>query len=108
MPEYTEGRAIVAAGGDAVYIGHACICDVEVDRVQVDEATSKANAHRLAHCWNCHDDLVAALEWYAGEGTGDAHEYRIVDERGETVVSDFSTFGGRARAALLKAKGDQP
>lgn len=24
-------------------------------------AEAKANAARLAHCWNCHDELVAAL-----------------------------------------------
>lgn len=28
----------------------------------VDGSSAVANAERLAHCWNCHDDLVEALE----------------------------------------------
>ena len=27
-----------------------------------DTESAKANAERLAHCWNCHDELVEALE----------------------------------------------
>ena len=40
------------------------------------------NAARLVHCWNCHDDLLAALE-------------RTVDLTDEIAI-----------AAIAKAKGD--
>ena len=44
--------------------------------------------------------LEEALKWYAGEGTGEPGEYSIVHATSGTVVNDFSTFGGRAQAAL--------
>lgn len=52
----TEGRALVLEEHEAVEIA---VC-TEDDCVSKNEAY--ANAARLAHCWNCHDELVEALE----------------------------------------------
>ena len=48
--------------------------------------TDKANAERLAHCWNCHDELVAelksALATIEGEYPKHQHaEYRVPEMR---------------------------
>jgi len=53
----------------------------------------QANAERLAHCWNCHDDLVASLrEILADVDAGNA----------ETKAT---SRWARAHAVIAKAEG---
>lgn len=59
----------------------------DADRMKAElEAEAKANAERLAHCWNCHDELVAelksALATIEGEYPKHQHaEYRVPEMR---------------------------
>ena len=58
----------------------------------------KANAARLALCWNCHDDLVAALDQLLHE-TVEAGFATAEDYGWPKSIAD-------ARAALAKARGE--
>lgn len=65
----------------------------DLDASQFDDNESKANAARLALCWNTHDELVAALRGalpYLAARATDAEGYGLVRA---------------ARAALAKAEG---
>ncbi len=54
----------------------------------------EANAARLAHCWNCHDELVACLD--------EIHDLPADDEGVRTIPAGFLD---RTRAALKAAEG---
>lgn len=76
--------------------------DIELPVAKVDCSVSdtnrpfeeaRANAERLAHCWNCHDDLVASLrEILADVDAGNA----------ETKAT---SRWARAHAVIAKAEG---
>lgn len=54
-----------------------------------------ANARRLVHCWNCHDELLEALE---------ACLLALTDEMGNVKRREYDA-SLLARAVLAKAKG---
>jgi hypothetical protein len=68
--EHTQGKLRVV-GGDQVIsevdyekaiadgLDHEDACG---EALVVETAGNNANAERMAHCWNCHDELVEALE----------------------------------------------
>ena len=55
--------------------------------------TDKANAERLAHCWNCHDDLVAALKEI------------LADVDAGNAETKAASRWARAHAVIAKAEG---
>jgi hypothetical protein len=70
--------------------GAALIAETVEDHETVN---GQANAERLAHCWNCHDDLVASLrEILADVDAGNA----------ETKAT---SRWARAHAVIAKAEG---
>jgi len=56
---HTPGKLRVVPGLSALHIKGE---DRYVARTGTDCLEDEANAERLAHCWNCHEDLLAALK----------------------------------------------
>lgn len=56
-----------------------------------------ANAARIVHIWNCHDELVEALEWALAE---------ITAKTKYTTENQFGDCLAKATAQLSKAKGE--
>ena len=71
--------------------GAALIAETVEDHETVN---GQANAERLAHCWNCHDELVRALE-----------ELVFVMEPMESP--SMTTPFKKARAAIAAAKNEE-
>ena len=104
----TTVRAHILAG----IIGHPialCLKSQPTDRFNVSSADAQVNAQRFAHCWNCHDDLVAALESL----TKTYLEYRNrndplwIDVIGYDAMSSHSLQQATAAIAKAKAKGTE-
>lgn len=71
-----------------------CSTDKDDEFVLTDE--DRSNAARIVHTWNCHDDLLEALERLVLESVApDGLPY----EDGESIALD------KARAAIAKARG---
>jgi hypothetical protein len=66
----------------------------------ISDSERKANASRLALCWNMHDELIAALE-----SVIDCHETGILGQQGINGDRARSKLAQQARAAIAKTKG---
>jgi hypothetical protein len=53
-----------------------------------------ANAARLAHCWNCHDDLVEALEACLDDAKQYANAMGMVPDWYDKVKAALAAAGG--------------
>lgn len=83
-------------GADGRYVGSA-YCKTESENL--------ANANLIVHAVNCHDELVAALEALVAASDSSVIEIRAM---GLTPDGRVLTLVERARAALARARGDQP
>lgn len=94
MSEYTKGELETKEetnGHIGIYLK-----DAEMNCIAVVWYPAEANAEHLVKCWNCHDDLLAALEFYADE----TNSVLLVSGR-RNILSDG---GSIAKAAIAKAK----
>lgn len=92
VQEREPGDKVIVIEGEAKDYFVNLRCEVDCD--DNDHDTAQANAKRLAHCWNCHDDLVAALQGL------------IADIASGSTVTLASAQGKAAVEAWQKAKGE--
>lgn len=112
--QHTAGALRVTDGrlndGDHILIGGplddgVCIAAVDFQTTakrgqawNTKDPEGRANADRLALCWNAHDGLVAALEWVA-----DLDEDIVAQLDIASVRNLLRMNAAKARAALAKA-----
>lgn len=96
---YGDGDSLVIHAGDDWRI---CFMATPGDSPNAMQRI-KADAARIVLTWNCHDELVAALEWYADEMC----EYSAGFE-GCGLLSSDDCAGCKARAALSRATSPTP
>lgn len=112
MSEHTKGKLVISPRYDDGSVHLHCgknrdyICSVQIEQIgggaiaSVMEIERVANAHHLVKCWNCHDDLVAALEFAA------APEAPYSRNQLEFANRIIEAIHNKAKEALGKAKED--
>ena len=70
------------------------------------DETDQDNATRLVHCWNCHDDLLAALERLNTEIDGWLIQWNegLIELGGFANINTLIQRSKEAREAVSKAK----
>ena len=94
---YGEARAILGSGLVRTQYGSMGLPLADCENYTKSKGEEEANAKRIALTWNCHDDLLEALEF-------------VVKELDKLVISNYSTGLSsarvRAKKAIAKAKGE--
>lgn len=65
----------------------------------------QANADRIILCWNCHDDLLAALKNLLGAQSARRHPLGMPDEG---ISVQCAEAAAKAQSAIAKAEGLEP
>lgn len=111
--QHTRGEAILAPQYDGlIALGERpedadhCARTFNAMTNRRDGAEDLANARRLALCWNCHDELLEALEKLLGSCVYADAEGSIDVARGGCDDEDHRAIVVEVRAAIAKAKGE--